>query len=233
MEFSNDDFLAHLDEFEALYKERPVKGNFGGTHSPHLFYLWYMLKKLQPSVVIESGIWRGQSTWLIEQAVPDAVIHSFDIRHDLIEYHGKNVNYYNHDVTQCEVEDWPEDTFAFWDDHVDPVRRLDWCADSGIHHMIFDDNYPNGNNPKLDKERNGLMSLKRYYDKAQGFFGVFPINLEIITVNEFPPIFADTVNRWGEPWDSHETKPPLKAQGDNSIYFKERKDYTWPVYVRI
>lgn len=34
-----------MDEFLALYEERPVRDNRGGMSSTHLFWTWYVLKK--------------------------------------------------------------------------------------------------------------------------------------------------------------------------------------------
>ena len=44
-----------------------------------MFATFFILKKLNPSFVIESGVFRGQSTWLIENALPNSEILSIDI----------------------------------------------------------------------------------------------------------------------------------------------------------
>ena len=65
--------------FEKLYEQRPIKNNIHGMRFQHMFATYFILKKLKPSFVIESGVFRGQSTWLIENTLPQANILSIDI----------------------------------------------------------------------------------------------------------------------------------------------------------
>lgn len=59
-----------LEEFAEIYARRPVKKNAGGMQAPHLFLTWFMMRKLSPTTVVESGIWKGQDTWIIETGMP-------------------------------------------------------------------------------------------------------------------------------------------------------------------
>ena len=65
--------------FDKIYENRPIKNNHGGMRFPHMFAMYYMLKKIKPDFVVESGIFKGQSTWLIEKTLPEAKILSIDI----------------------------------------------------------------------------------------------------------------------------------------------------------
>lgn len=56
---TNEEIRNSIPEFLTLYEKRPMKDNAGGMSSPHMFATWFMLKKLQPKYVIESGVWRG------------------------------------------------------------------------------------------------------------------------------------------------------------------------------
>ena len=60
-----------LDEFLEIYSERPIKNNHGGVLAPHAFGLWFMARELAPDIIIESGVWRGMTTWLLEKACPE------------------------------------------------------------------------------------------------------------------------------------------------------------------
>ena len=93
------DIINYLDEFCELYKKRPIRDNSGGTKFPHMFGLFYILKKLNPKFVIESGVWKGQSTWLIEKTLPKAKIFAIDVKLNKREYisKSKNVVYSNTD----------------------------------------------------------------------------------------------------------------------------------------
>lgn len=59
------DVRSLLDEFLELYDNRPIIDNRGGMLSTHLFWTWYILKKLSPENIIESGVFKGQSTWMM------------------------------------------------------------------------------------------------------------------------------------------------------------------------
>ena len=91
------EFLIELKKFSKIYKNRPIKNNKGGMRFEHMFATYFMLKKINPPVVIESGVYKGQSTWLIEKALPKSKIISIDIKLDQREYISKKVNYSNID----------------------------------------------------------------------------------------------------------------------------------------
>ena len=78
--YDKDNLKESLDEFYSLYEKRPINDNHGGMTSSHLFNTWYALRKLKPKLVIESGVWKGLGTWVIEQALPEAKIISIDVR---------------------------------------------------------------------------------------------------------------------------------------------------------
>ena len=96
-DFNKDNILKHLDEFIQLYKERPIKNNGGGMKFPHMLGFYFLLKTLKPEFVVESGIFKGQSTWLIEKTLPNAQILSIDIDLDQREYISDKVKYSNLD----------------------------------------------------------------------------------------------------------------------------------------
>ena len=82
-----------LNDFISLYEKRPVKNNKGGMLFTHMFYFYLMLKNLKPELVIESGVYKGQSTWLIESTLPNSKIISIDINLNSREYISKKAEY--------------------------------------------------------------------------------------------------------------------------------------------
>ena len=76
---------------------RPIKNNQYGMKIPHLFNLYLVLKKLNPKLIVESGILAGQGTWLMQNACPEAKIISFDItcvtKEIIIVFHNINEFY--------------------------------------------------------------------------------------------------------------------------------------------
>jgi hypothetical protein len=60
--WTREEMIASLDEFVTLYQERPIQDNTGGMKAPHLFAVWFMMRKLAPELIVESGVWKGQGT---------------------------------------------------------------------------------------------------------------------------------------------------------------------------
>lgn len=141
--WTRENVRASLDEFISIYEKRPIRDNIGGMTSPHMFALWFMGRSLSPRLVIESGIWKGQSTWLLETACPDARIVSIDVDLSFREYISSRVEYSDRDFSK---HDWsniePKETLVFFDDHQNTYDRLQQCFWFGFEHLIFDDNYP-------------------------------------------------------------------------------------------
>ena len=143
-DWSIDEIKNELDNFSKIYSQRPVRKNDFGMKFPHMFAFYFILKKINPEFVIESGVYKGQSTWLIEKALPNVKkILSIDIKLYLREYISKKAEYSNldfkfHDFTNIN----PDKTLAFFDDHQNSLERLKECKWFGIKHVIFEDNYP-------------------------------------------------------------------------------------------
>lgn len=141
--WSRNEILASLDEFLTIYGDRPIKDNQGGMQAPHMFAVWFMAKKLSPDFIIESGIWKGQSTWILEKACPQAKLVSIDLNLKRREYISNNAIYSDRDFSE---QDWSnivkDRTLVFFDDHQNAYKRLQQCKWFGFKHIIFDDNYP-------------------------------------------------------------------------------------------
>jgi len=60
--WTREEILTELNEFKNLYENRPIIENEGGMKSPHMFPAWFVVKKLQPKWLIESGVWYGLGT---------------------------------------------------------------------------------------------------------------------------------------------------------------------------
>ena len=70
MSFTVDDLT---DFMKNIYTKSMVENN-GGMHLSDMFSFYFLLKTLRPSVVVESGVWRGQSTHLIRKTLGDNCI---------------------------------------------------------------------------------------------------------------------------------------------------------------
>lgn len=143
--FTTEEMRESIPRFLDVWQHRPIRNNQHGMGINHSWALWYLLDRLQPAVVLESGVWRGHSTWVIEQAAPGAQIYSFDVDLSNRRYVSARAEYFEHDLEQM---DWSGiDTahaVAFIDDHQDAYRRLEALSWLGFHHLVFEDNHPVG-----------------------------------------------------------------------------------------
>ena len=70
---------SEIDNFISLYEQRALKRNVGGLSAESSFWIWETLKeKTGIKHVIESGIWRGATTWLISRTKPEMTIDCLD-----------------------------------------------------------------------------------------------------------------------------------------------------------
>jgi len=140
--WTRSEIIDHLDEFESIYADRPIKDNQGGMKAPHMFAVWFMVKRLCPDLIVESGVWKGQSTWLLEKACPDAKLVSIDLNLEYRQYVSNHATYSSRDFVE---QDWTaisDRSVIFFDDHQNAYKRLQQCKWFGFKHIIFEDNYP-------------------------------------------------------------------------------------------
>lgn len=79
--WTNKDLLKGLEEFVQIYETRPIKNNMYGMGFDHSFGLWFIARWLKPDLMIESGAFKGHSTWVLRQSNPDTPIISLSPRH--------------------------------------------------------------------------------------------------------------------------------------------------------
>ena len=205
-----------LGEFLTLYDDRPIRDNSGGMKIPHLFMTWFALKKLQPKVIVESGVWLGQGTWLFEQVCPRAKLFCIEPEQERIQYRSKKAIYYTKDFSEIYWGNMPkEDTLLFFDDHQNAFSRVITAYEYGFRHLMFEDNYP--------AQQGDCYSLKKVFDGVgysptphQSFSERVIPNLEdaeylreVLEIYfEMPPIIRLDKTRWGDEWGEKYPTPP-------------------------
>ncbi len=235
-----------IESFKKVYDNRPINDNEGGMLSTHLFWTWYAMKKLNPKYIIESGIWKGQGTWLLEQACPNAQIFSIDINMTNRQYISERVKYFTMDFSFI---DWSfikdkEEAVIFFDDHQNAYNRLMQMRFMGFKKALFEDNYPpnhgdcyslkkvllESGHKEQTKGRLGCQKSKQVISANQAHAVYFKNNVK--TYFEFPPIYKLDHVRWGEAWDeaNYPTREPILNSINSEmqeILYEEAKDYTW------
>jgi len=246
MKWSNEEFLSLLEEFKYLYNERIIRDNTGGMKSHHMFPAWFVVKKLKPKVLIESGVWKGLGTWFFEKASPETRIISIDPEPKFRVYKSEKVHYQTEDFLET---DWgflnPKETLVFFDDHQNCIPRIKRCRELGFKKVIIEDNYPPQQGDcyspkKILSNENFVIDVngyKTWYQKSDIDYEFLKDNIDIY--QEMPPIFKSDVTRWGDPWDDkYPTPDPLLEMTPENMekykeFFDERFDYTWICYMEL
>nr|GMD35489.1 uncharacterized protein LOC109192617 [Ipomoea batatas] len=162
VEWTTKDLLEGLEEFVPIYETRPIKNNMYGMGFDHSFGLWFITRWLKPDLMIESGAFKGHSTWVLRQAMPDTPIISLSPRHPEKylkkgpAYVDGNCTYFaGKDFVDFGSVDWAivlkkhgiEDisrVIVFFDDHQNELKRLKQALEAGFRHLVFEDNYDTG-----------------------------------------------------------------------------------------
>jgi hypothetical protein len=228
----NDERGALLDslrDFARVMKHRPFN-NRQGLRGVSAFALYWFVRRLAPSVVFEVGVWKGFSTWLIEQAAPTAEIHCFDpifMLKGVIPrwrigktYRSPRAKYSNQDFSCApirEIVSGRGDAVAFFDDHQNKLPRLLQCKAAGIKHVVFDDNM-------IGPCTHRTLEHERAADPT-------PLEREIDTYETFPALW---------PVDFHYSGLHLKEAGmdfpvDRELrdIYRDRKWHSHVTYVRL
>ena len=134
---------AAVPDFFALYDQRAVRDNDGGSGFNDSLWLYVVARVFAPQAIVESGVHKGHSTWVLRQACPRAAIHCFDVDLSKLLYHDELAIYFDRDWMEVQL-DIPKDAtrLAFFDDHISHARRLSEAKARGFDLLLFDDNFP-------------------------------------------------------------------------------------------
>jgi len=169
-----------LPAFKEIASAHPLQFPEPGHCSmAECFWLYYLVKALQPAVVIESGTFHGYSLYFLRAAATGRVL-GFEPTYE-VQISTDEIDLYDHDWMSAPLDDVPwSDTLVFFDDHIDTDQRVQECIQRGVHRAIFHDNYL----------RLGQSHLSFRYANLHGL-----INFQYV----FPrlrsdPIFVDTTH---------------------------------------
>jgi hypothetical protein len=131
-----------IKNYEKIFRSDQIK-NFnlnGGMGFNNGLILFCIVSYLNPKVLIESGVFRGFTTVLLDKATADeAEILCFDINLSRNEYKSKKTKHYNLDIEETPKINFQKVDFALFDDHVSHYDRLKFCLLNKINAVILDD----------------------------------------------------------------------------------------------
>lgn len=162
VEWTAKDLLKAVEEFVPIYETRPIKNNMYGMGFDHSFGLWFIARWLKPDLMIESGAFKGHSTWVLRQAMPYTPIISLSPRHPE-KYLKKGPAYVDANCTYFAGKDFVDfgsvawknvmkehgvddlsRVLVFFDDHQNELKRIKQALKAGFRHLVFEDNYDTG-----------------------------------------------------------------------------------------
>lgn len=126
-----------------LLSDCPVRQDSGGGGVCAAMLLWTIARALRAQTVVESGVFRGFTTWVLHQACPQATQYAFDITFAERKRVESGVSYHEADWMHVTVNvPDRERALVYFDDHVDQWRRIREAAARGFRYLVFDDNLP-------------------------------------------------------------------------------------------
>ena len=140
-----------MDEFIEVYKNRPDPVNMGSIRINHALALFLAVKRIQPSLVVESGVNAGVSTYFIRAASSTTKIFICSKGTRWIDPSDKTINYTGDNFIDLLDLDWVgmsrtreidlENTLVFIDDHLHAYKRIAGVMKYGVRHIVVEDNY--------------------------------------------------------------------------------------------
>jgi hypothetical protein len=138
--FPSDD---EVGAFADVLLTCPIRQDGGGGGFSAGILLWTLAKAIKPDLVIESGVFRGFSTWVLRQACPQAKQYAFDITFVERQRVEDGVAYHSADWMTVDLSaNMAGGSLVYFDDHVDQWRRIREAAHRGFTYLIFDDSLP-------------------------------------------------------------------------------------------
>jgi hypothetical protein len=137
------DTATAVEVFFVQWLETPFRGQQGGSRFNNLLWLHLIAKSVRPDIIVDSGTFLGASAWALSLGSPRAQVFSFDIDLGNLALRVPGVNYVEADWARHPTGALRgEKVLAYFDDHVDQVRRLVEARDRLCEIAIFDDDFP-------------------------------------------------------------------------------------------
>ena len=138
--FKNKDINKFVEKYCEVFKNSPIKELGSGFGFNEGLILYCIIKVINPNLVIESGIMKGFTTYLIDAAVSkNCKLKCYDISFENIKYKSKKADYFKHDINQNPPDLKNKKVLAFWDDHTSQLDRLEFSIKNKIKFNLFDD----------------------------------------------------------------------------------------------
>jgi hypothetical protein len=223
---------ASAHEWAARMADKPFVNN-NGMAPDTAFYLYYWVRELAPKLIVESGTWRGFSTWVLRQAAPRARIVSMDPIFALgycIDPAKLGKGYWPADLERTgsdfscggfEFIDKPVPSLVLFDDHQNKIFRLQQAIQKGFQHVIFDDNLPGQATHETLSHSLKDPSIAAWVEQVVERYEIFP------------PLWDTQAGMRNETFVPGLNIPRSPALACLDTTAQPRSGYTWLTYIKI
>lgn len=129
-----------IERFYREYLDSPFRVQVAGCRFNNLLWLYLLSYAIRPTVIVDSGTYRGASAWALSLGSPDSPGYSFDIDLSRLKLRRPGVRYIQADWTTFDMRTCDTSRgLCYFDDHTDQIGRLIQAAGRGIPFVIFDD----------------------------------------------------------------------------------------------
>ena len=133
------ELISLLEEFDNIFRKFKFKNLEGGFGYNNALYLFIFIRIFKPSRIIESGVFKGFTTYIIDNSAnKNCEIICIEPNIDRIKYKSARAKYHNKDISLIKLEE-NQDTLVFFDDHVPHIERINFIKKTKFKYVIFDD----------------------------------------------------------------------------------------------
>lgn len=140
LKYNKPQIEKYVQEFELVFMQSPVKEHESGFGYNEGVFFYSILKIINPELVVESGVMKGFTTYLIDAATNnECKIFSYDINFENKVFSSKKAQYNNFDISKKVPLVKNQRAVALWDDHTSQLDRLKFSQEHKIEFNFFDD----------------------------------------------------------------------------------------------
>lgn len=215
-----------------------------------MFWIYYTLKKYQPTVIIQNSIIGDGLEWLISEISPRSRVISVSADMNNNSYirisfkrEYKLDNFINIDWTKELGSDFCNNTLVITTGNEDVYSIVCHAFHHNIPHLMFTNNYPTtqGNCLTLKKILSNKYHITRTNNTHEGHFHSIPCIYKSNVINmydyyEFPPIYLDCkITRWNDYFKEHNCKLPIFEREEDylHLFIKTQLCYTFICFIKM
>jgi len=137
------ELTSHVAKFRNVFLTSPYKNNNGGANFTTALNLFLIARCLSPELIVECGVFKGASSYILKAACPNAQVIAFDPNLADLTYRTPEVTYHEHDWMGTNISLKPTAIgLCYFDDHQDQATRVTQAHQRGFRNLIMDDSWP-------------------------------------------------------------------------------------------